>query len=106
MVSQTATVDSHIDRERGLSECQDLSQLDIPQNEMDPQLEKEENFYSGHLNNDQLLETLTSYDTRILIRTEDELARSDGFSRIFPDKNCTRWPKSIFFTQRSLLIRL
>jgi len=54
------------------------------------QLEKEENFYSGGLNNDQLLETLTSYDTRILIRTEDELARSDGFSRIFPDKNCTR----------------
>jgi len=54
------------------------------------QLEKEENFYSGRLNNDQLLETLTSYDTRVLIRTEDELARSDGFSRIFPDKNCTR----------------
>merc|ERR1712192_13139 len=54
------------------------------------QLEKEENFYSGRLSNDQLLETLTSYDTRLLICTEDELARTDGFSRIFPDKNCTR----------------
>ena len=63
------------------------------------QLEKEESFYSGRLNNDQLLETLTSYDTRILIRTEDELARSDGFSGIFPDKNCTRWQESIFFSQ-------
>jgi len=54
------------------------------------QLEKEENFYSGRLSSDQLLETLTSHDTRILIRTEDEFARTDGFSRIFPDKNCTR----------------
>ncbi len=42
MVSQTAPVDSRIDREQGLSECRYLSQLDIPQNEMDPQLEAEE----------------------------------------------------------------
>ena len=39
---QTAAVDSHIDRQRELSECQYLAQLDIRQNEKDPPLEEEE----------------------------------------------------------------
>ena len=63
---------------------------------MKSQLEKEDYFYNGRLQGDQLLENLTSYDLRILIRTEDELACCSGFTRIFPSKNNTRWPQLFF----------
>ena len=60
------------------------------------QLEKEDYFYNGRLQDNQLLENLTSYDLRILIRTEDELACCSGFTRIFPSENYTRWPQLFF----------
>ena len=67
------------------------------------QLEKEENYCAGLLNNTQLLDSLTSYDVRVLIRTEDELARSSGFSRIFPDTNCTTRSAKLFLCQMLIL---
>ena len=36
---------------------------------------------------DEILETLTPDDIRILITAEDELSQCDGFSRIFPTEN-------------------
>lgn len=60
------------------------------------QLEKEDYFYNGRIQAGELLENLTSYDLRTLIRTEDELACCTGFTRIFPGKNYTRWPQLFF----------
>ena len=59
-------------------------------------MEKEDYFYKGQLHGGQLMENLTSYDLRILIRTEDELACCKSFTRIFPSKNHTRWPQLFF----------
>lgn len=71
---------------KGDTESPQLSQV-LHMLDLSPEEAEKHQLYEGHPEDDDILDDLTADDIRVLIQSEDELARRGGFERVFPTES-------------------